>query len=392
MAARNKAGRRGNHEGSIYQRTDGRWVAELFLGHRPDGSRRMWRSYGKTRTEVAQALRRAQAELLAGVTIDPSKVTLGSYLESWLRDSARPSVKASTYRGYAVNIHRHVIPILGHVRLDALRPDQVAALYAQKQREGLSPTSVLYIHATLRRALKQAVRWGMIPRNPAEAVDRPRKARHEVTVMDARERQRFLNSVKGDRLEALFVLLLGSGVRVGEALALRWSDFDPEQGTIAIRGTLAAVKGGSPTITEPKTATSRRKISLPAVVVETLEDHRTRQLAERTTAGKDYDNHDLIFCSHEGKPLLYRNVFRTFKRLLERAGLPASIRIHDLRHCNAVMMLEAGVHPRVAMARLGHSTIQVTMNVYSHVLPDVETEAARRLERQLGQGGEANAD
>jgi integrase len=260
--------------------------------------------------------------------------------------------------------------------LAKLTPQQIAACYGDLLAKGLAPRTVQYAHAVLHRALDQAVRWNLIVRNPTDAVDAPRPQRKEIAVLNAEQAQRFLDAAKGDRLHALYVLALMTGMRQGELLGLRWQDVDLGAGSVSVRRTLVRTSQGW-SWAEPKTAKGRRTVALPAIAVEALRQHRIKQLEERLRAGSIWDDHDLVFPNHTGKPLERQNVVkRSFRPLLNRAGLPAN----RLRHSAATLLLLLGEHPKVVQERLGHSTIGVTMDTYSHVLPDMQRKAADRLD------------
>jgi integrase len=233
----------------------------------------------------------------------------------------------------------------------------------------------------LRRALNDALRWGLVARNVATLVTPPRGQRYEVRPLDPVQARRFLDAVRGDRLEALYSVALAVGLRQGEALGLQWDDIDLDSAALHVRHALQRVDGRLQLV-EPKTARSRRTVILPATVIDALKAHRSRQVAERLTAGSEWVDHKLVFCSPMGRPLDASNVTHTFQRHLIRAGLPRQ-RFHDLRHACASFLLAQGVSPRVVMEVLGHSQITLTLNTYTHVLPSLSREAAERMNALL---------
>ena len=248
---------------------------------------------------------------------------------------------------------------------------------------GAKPQTVRNIHAVLRRALTQALRWGAVSRNVATLVDLPRVDRHEVRGLSPTDAKAVMAAVAGDRIESLVLLTLSTGLRQGEVLALRWQDVDLEVDTVQVRYSLQRMPGRGVELVEPKTTRSRRTLALPTRTAMALRDHRKRQLAQRLWAGSRWQEGDFVFTSSVGTPMVGAEVTRRFQALLGAAGLPA-MRFHDLRHGAASLLLAQGVHPRVVMEMLGHSTITLTMNTYSHVIPDLQREAATKMEAALG--------
>lgn len=379
-------GRRGHDEGSIYQReSDGKWVAAVNLGYGPDGKRKRKVIYGKTRKEVSEKLKIALRDQQQGFPIAVERQTVSQFLDKWLQDSVKPTVRSKTYDSYGQIVRLYIAPALGKIQLAKLSPQQVQAFLNAKLESGLSPRTVQYCHAILRRALGQAYKWAQVPRNVATLVDPPRVRRHEVQPFTPDQARAFLASIQGDRLEALYTVALSLGLRQGEALGLRWSDVDLERGMLTVRMALQRV-GGKLQLVEPKTERSRRTLRLPQVTLAALKAHRVRQLEERLLAGAQWQDSGLVFTSTIGTPMEPRNAFRRYQEALSRAGLP-HFRFHDLRHTAATLLLAQGVHPRVIMEILGHSQISLTMNTYSHVVPALGDEAATRMDRALG--GEA---
>ncbi len=376
--------RRGKGEGSITRLADGRWQARVDLGF--EGGKRVRKAfYGKTRKEVQAKLMTALNDHQRGLPLPNERQTVGQFLTDWLENTARHTLRPTTYDGYADLVHHHLVPVLGRVPLAKLTPQQIAACYSDLLAKGLAPRTVQYAHAVLHRALDQAVRWNLVARNPTDAVDAPRPQRKEITVFTAEQAQRFLDAAKDDRLHALYVLALMTGMRQGELLGLHWQDVDLAAGSLSVRRTLVRTSQGW-SWAEPKTAKGRRTIALSALAVEALRQHRVRQLEERLRAGGLWDDLDLVFPNHIGKPLERQNVVkRSFRPLLARAGLPY-IRFHDLRHSAATLLLSLGEHPKVVQERLGHSTIGVTMDIYSHVLPDMQRNAASKLDALFAAG------
>jgi integrase len=375
--------RRGPGEGTITQRKDGRWESKIDLGYR-GGKRDRKSIYGKTRREVADQLNAAQNAKRQGLPVAVERQTLGQFLATWLADSVRPTVRPKTYESYAQLVRLYIEPELGRVQLGKLSPQDIQHLLNKLLKRDLAPRTVRYCHAILKMALGRAYKWSLVPRNVAQLVDSPRSSRYEMRSLSPEEARTFLDTVRGDRLEALYSVAIALGLRQGEALGLRWEDVDMDKCTLRVRYALQRIDG-KPQLVEPKTHKSRRTIFMPQVTVNALRAHRIRQLEERLAAGERWKESGLVFTSTIGTPLDPRNAFRAFHDALQRAGLP-HIRFHDLRHTCASLLLAQGVHPRVVMETLGHSQISLTMDTYSHVIPALQRAAADRMDALLSDG------
>jgi integrase len=390
--------KRGHREGSIKQLSNGRWQGRVMLGRRADGRPdRPW-VYGKTRAEVVRKVAEARRQAEQGDRADTTKErqTVAQFMITWLA-AARTSTRPQTWAGYERTVRLHIVPALGQVKLVTLRAERVQTLYADKLAEGLAPISVKKITEVLHRALEMAVKWNYIVRNPADGADRPAVPRRELPELGPAELNRLIESAaaEGDRdgvgsqqkraarqWTALWTLAIHTGLREGELLALAWSDIDLDRRTLTVRRNLVRTHNQVPRFAEPKSQTSRRTIALPIAAIETLRAHRCRQ-AEDRRAAEAWVDYELVFCTHIGTPLLRRNVLRAFKLALERAGLPTSIHFHDLRHAHATLLLRAGVPIKTASARLGHSGITITGDLYQHVASDMDAQAAERAAAAL---------
>jgi integrase len=284
-----------------------------------------------------------------------------------------------TYRGYEQLARIHLIPTLGNIRLDKLTPAAIQSFQNHMTESGKAPATVRYARAVLRVALRQAVRWGLIVRNPVDLVDGPRVARFKIQPLDLEQAQRLLTVVGGDRHEALYTVALTLGLRQGEALGLRWQDVDLERGRLHVEHQLQRLDHRL-ALVPCKTDRSRRELALPAFTLAALSAHREGQarMLGALPAPTSY-----VFTTRTGTPLEARNVVRAWKGILDKAGLPATMRFHDLRHSAATLLIAQGVHPRTVMEILGHSQIATTMNTYGHVLPETMSDAASRMDALL---------
>ncbi|MSQ24144.1 MAG: site-specific integrase [Chloroflexi bacterium] len=390
--------KRGANEGTIAKRADGRWVAAVTL---PNGKRKYL--YAPTRAEVAVRLTAAQAATQAGdPPIQDERLTLKDWLDHWLENTIRPNKRASTYRYYEHTVRLHINPELGRIRLTQLTPEHVEAWLKQKAKDGrvrpardknpgLSAQSVQHLRAILRAALGVALKRGKIRRNVATLADGPSVKRYKAPTISPDDARAIIQAVQGDRLEALFITAIASGLRQGEALALRWSDVHLAKGEVTdeaidsldqprvdVTATLQRT-GGQFERVDPKTERSRRTIPIPPLVVDALRAHQDRQAFERKTAGNLwYEGDGLCFTRPTGEPIHGSTVNHQLQALLRRADLPV-IRFHDLRHGCAALLVALGVHPRTVMEQLGHSQISVTMNYYAGVVPALQREAADQL-------------
>lgn len=296
----------------------------------------------------------------------------------WLETSVKARVRPLTYAGYKVNVEKHLIPTLGKIRLDQLTPLHVQQMMNERLSRGLSTKSVAYVQQVLRTALGLAVKWDLVSRNVARLVDRPRIERKPINPLTPDEARRFVAAIHGHRLEALFSVALALGLRQGEALGLRWEDIDFGAGTLRVSHQLQRI-GGRLSLVPPKTEKSRRTLVMPLMIIERLHEHEKRQVAERLWSGSKWQESGLVFANRHGGPTQARHVIEQFHTALQHAGL-RRVRFHDLRHSCATLLLVQGVSPRVVMEVLGHSEIALTMNAYSHVVPELKREAAERMQ------------
>jgi integrase len=368
---------RGHGEGSILERENGKFQAQILVS-----GRRLSRTCATKKDAqkwIRETLEKADQGMLA---IDGRKVAAEAFLDQWLA-ATKPSIKPKTYQQYEGIIRRHLKPKLGKLKLAGLKPHQLQGLYAEKLEAGLSARTVRLVYVVMRHALDDAVRWNLVPRNVAVATTPPRPSRKEMAVWTPEQARAFLKGVAGERQEAVYHVAVSCGLRVGELLGLRWDDVNLDTGRLQVRRTIQRLgKGIGLVVGEPKSEKGRRQVAIPAPAVESLRRWRVRQLEERLFAGGRWHDEGYIFATRIGTPYEPRNLLDDFVRDSARLGLPR-IRLHDLRHTCATMLLTQGVPPKVVQEMLGHSQIAMTMDIYSHVLPSMQEAAALAMERVL---------
>ncbi len=371
------ARKRGQNEGSIFQRKDGRWCGVLNLGWE-NGRRKRKSFYGRTASEVQEHLLKARSDHSRGLPVAIERQTVAEYLQRWLRECATPSTRPRTSERYEQLIRLHIAPEIGKIRLEKLAPSDVQRLLNRKLAGGLSPKSVRHLRAVLTVALNRALRWGLVGRNAAALTDAPKLERHEIHPLTLAQTQCFIEAVKSERFGTFFLLAATTGARRGELLAGKWADVDLDNRILRVTGSLQRIDG-SLQVCEPKTVKSRRPLPLLDFVADALKAHRAQQLRERLQVGADWLDRDFLFTGDHGQPLDPDGALRdAFKAVLEKAGLP-EIRLHDLRHSAASILLALNIHPRIVMELLGHSQISLTMDTYSHTVPEILRDAMDKL-------------
>jgi integrase len=377
-------GRRGNGEGSITRhKKSGLWMARYTV-ETPTGPKRRT-IYAETRKEAAEKLAKALADRANGIVFDDKNLTLGEYLDRWLSDAVRGTVRESTYSRDKYLVTNHVKPSIGRVKLKNVNALHLQSLYRERLDSGLSGSTVQKIHHVLHKALSQAMRWDLIPRSPADSVKAPTPTPKEMHPLSALEARQLLEAAQGDRLEALYVLAIHTGIRRGESLALKWADVDLDLATVRVRRTLTRGEDGRGYVVGAATKSGKgRHVRLTPRAVEALKRHRARQAKEKLKVGGLYRDQDLVFAGEGGNPINPSNLRnRSFKPLLERAGLPR-ITFHDLRHTCASLLFQRNVHPKFVQELLGHASVAITLDTYSHMLPGMGGEAADAMKEILG--------
>ena len=357
--------------GQIIERGKNIYLIRIYLGRGEDGKRSyLNQTVHGPKKDAQRELTKLLRERDLGTLAQPSRTTLNEYLENWLGSVAKTRVRERTHRDYVWLLKKYIRPTLGERRLDQLRALELQKLYGDLSAQGLSPRTIRYAHTVLRNALEQAVKWGMIARNPADLVQLPRKQQREMNAFSPTEAQRFLKAAREDPWFAVFSLLIDTGLRPGEALALKWSDVDLENRHLSVRRTLTRNAQGWH-FAEPKTAGSRRNVPFTSNLQRVLVTNRETQ---------PVNPHTLVFVGDGGEPLHANNLGRrNLPRILKQAGLGEDFRLYDLRHTCATLMLLAGVHPKVVSERLGHASVKITLDTYSHVLPTMQREATEKL-------------
>lgn len=363
--------RRGRGEGAVYRRdSDGLWVGSVSCGYKANGKRNRRMVYGHTKADVLKALARLKGE---STITDAAGLSVRTYLDRWLKDAKSQTLSAESLAKYRAILETHVNPVIGHLLLSRVGAIQVQGVYSAMARNGSSGTSRKIAHVVLKQAFRQAVTWRLIPVNPADGVEAPRADTEHIHPLESEaDVKALLSAAKEHRLWALLVLAVHSGARAGELISLTWQDVDFAGGRITISKTKKA--GGSG---RTKTRASRRTVNVPPVAIKALESHRKTLLREGLARCP------LVFPNQSGNQLNYATISDCLHSHLAAAGLKA-IRFHDLRHTHATLLLKAGVHPRVVQERLGHASVTITMDTYSHVLPSMQADVSRRLGKMLG--------
>ena len=370
-----RAKKRGLGEGSIFQRSeDGRWVGKITIGWR-DGRQVFKRVTGKRREEVEERLQQARLDRDRGRLVGTREQTVEQFISHWLAEIIAPRLSPTTYRWYEHKCRLHIVPRIGHFKLEQLTPVHVRTMVNELARE-ISPQAAAGVHRTLRAALSEAVRSELIDRNVAKLVTPPRVATKEQDFFTDQEAMQLLKAVRGERLEALYQLAITLGMRQGEILALRWEDLDFDQGIIHVRHTLVRAEGRFH-FKPPKSMASQRTLVLPLSVRSALREHRARQSKARVVSGLD-----LVFPTTTGGPYHAKELIRDYDLILQRAGL-RRIKFHGLRHTAASIMLRKKFSAGEVAQILGHSSEKLVQDTYGHVMPRIKYEVADRMNELL---------
>lgn len=379
--------------GRIYQRPGQKhWTMVVDVGEeRKTGKRKQLKMTFPKKRQAQRELARVLGEVQQGSYIKPAQMTVADYLHQWVRDYVSHSVRPVTAKGYCHWIETHIIPEIGKIKMSQLEASDIQALYGKLLKDGrrdnkgaLSARSVLHIHRLLHNALSHAVKWGIIGRNICDAVDSPRAKQKQMRALEPEDVKRLLDASIGTVYYPLFHLAIFTGMRRSELLGLRWRDVDLDMATLSVSQVLHNLGKGKIMIEEPKTQKSKRQIALSPVAAIALRQHKERQQAERLMLGRSLTDDDLVFGNPDGTPFLGSSITHAFTRTMRQLGLKG-VRFHDLRHTHASLMLRQGVNIKTLQERLGHSSITTTLDIYAHVTPGMQKEAALRFEEALNQ-------
>ncbi len=379
---------------SIRKRGQNYWEICVNLGVDPSTGKRVrsFHSFRGTKRQAEQEHTRLSRARDLGVYVPPAKMTLGEFLQRWLEDHARHQVSPRSLQGYRDIVRLHLEPCLGEIQLDKLRPIDIQTFYSDRldrgrlkqpsadgEPTGLSPRTVLHIHRVLREALGEAVKMRMLAVNPTDAVTPPKVERGgNLKVLTENETAQLLDTVVGTPLHMPVLLAIGTGLRRGELLALRWADVNLETGEATVKRSLSETREGL-SFKEPKSRESRRTVCLPAFVVKALKEHRKAQNEQRLMLGAGYQDNNLVLPSQDGSPWRPSTLTSAFSAMIRKHNLPL-VRFHDLRHGHVTHLLLRGVPLKVVSARAGHSTIAITADLYGHLLPGADQQAAAHLD------------
>jgi integrase len=375
-------------KGFLKQRAEGSWSVVLYLGKNPvDGKKKYkWHTFHGNKKQAQAELARLVNDLNTGAYVEPSRDSVQVFLKKWL-ELVKSKLAGKTFERYAEIVRGHLVPAIGNVVLARLTPMQIQNYYSQALERGrldgkggLSAQTVVHHHRVLHDALQQAVKWQLLVRNPADAVEPPKPEVKEMRALDEAETAWFLAAAEGTRLYIPIWLAIATGMRRGEILALRWRDVDVAKGFVRVQRSLEQTDEGV-RFKEPKRKRSRRPISMPAILIETLLAHQSEQAELKANLGSHYTDNDLVCCYEDGRIWIPESFTSQYFAFTRKIGV--KVRFHDLRHSHASQLLRAGVHPKVVSERLGHSSIGITLDTYSHLLPGVQEEAARTVDSAL---------
>ena len=381
-------------KGHIKQRSKGSWTIWVDLGRDLESGKRKQQTmtvHG-SKKDAERELRTVLTRIEGGAYVKPAKLTVGEYLEQWLQSYVSSNVGPRTRERYVEIVHAHLIPALGSIPLIALRPQHIQTYYGKALESGrrdgnggLSAQTVQHHHRVLYEALKHAVKHGTLIRNVAEAVDSPRPEHKEMVTLAPEDVNKLLDAVRDTPYYDLFYTAIYTGLRRSELLALRWSYVDLDLATLSVVETLHQLHNRQFVFRQPKSKKGRRLIALSSSLALLLREHKSKQELDRMLLGKPLLPNDLVFSNPDGSPLQPDGITKAFTRIVQSIGLHG-VRFHDLRHTHATLMLWQGIHPKIVSERLGHSSIAITLDTYSHVLPGLQEAAAQRFDEGLQMG------
>lgn len=370
-------------KGRVRRRGKNSWELTIDTGRDAQGKRqRKFVNVRGTKADADRQLRELLTHLEGGLSLHSSRSTVGEFLNSWLSVYAEPNTSARTVQGYRGVVSRYLTPHLGNLPLSKLTPQHVQRMYAEMRSQGLANRTTLGAHRILKQALGHAVKWGLVVRNVCDAVDAPRSRRRHMRTLDVGDVSTFLDMTSRSPYGPIFELAFWTGMRRGELMGLRWVDVKLDGRMLSVTQTLVRLTGRGLQVAEPKTPGSRRRISLGNSAVSLLKRIRVKEIEDRLSLGMRWDESGYVFCRNDGSPIDPDAVTHAFQRVIKTTLLP-NIRFHDLRHTHATLMLAQGVHPKIVSERLGHSSISITLDTYSHVLPGLQDAVAQSFEDNL---------
>jgi len=367
--------------GNIYKKNNHYYI-RYDLGKDSNGKRVQKVESGfDTKRQAEKALRERITELDNSFANKVERCTLEVYLKEWVESYCKPRLARNTLNGYQVNIDKHIVPYIGSIPLYKLQPSDISNLYKKLSEKGLSSTSILYVHNVLRKSLNCAVKQRVLTSNVINYVDAPLKAKFKAAVLSSDEISKLLDTTKSTEIYIPVLLAITLGLRRGEILGLKWSDIDWQLKSISIQRTATFYKDEF-VLSDVKTQNSNRTLLLADSVISELNIHKDKQRIFAENFGAGFNSENLVICRADGKPMTSSALNKHYKAALEQAGLP-NIRFHDLRHTNATLMLKQNIPAKIVSSMLGHSTIAITLDTYSHVLTDMQKPAVDVIEKML---------
>jgi len=373
-------------KGHLKKRSKDSWTIVVDLGLKANGKRNQkWKSIKGTKKEAEALLARMLTELEDGIYIEPSKTSVSEYLTNWLK-SIDAKLSAKTYERYEEIINNHFIPNIGHHKLNKLHPLHIETHYSELLHDGrmdgkggLSKTTVLHHHRVLKKALSKAVKWHYLVSNPCDAIDPPKPDKKEIQTLTTEETQQFLEKAQGSDIYLPILLAVTTGIRLGELCGLRWIDIDLDNKRLSVRQVMSESRRYGIIMKEPKTRNSNRSITLSNITVDALKRHKTQVSKARLQLGVGLSKEDLIFEQIPGDRFTPTRISSAYNWFIKKNKLKR-ISFHSLRHTHATHLLECNIHPKIVSERLGHATIGITLDTYSHVMPNMQVEAADKMD------------
>ncbi|MGG4498447.1 tyrosine-type recombinase/integrase [Brevibacillus reuszeri] len=370
---------------AYFRKRNEKWSFTIDIGIDENGKRKQKTLSGfNTKKEAQVACAELVNKVSRGEYIEQTNKTLREFMNEWMDLQIKQTVRISTYENYYRAINKRILPVLGHLKLKEITPAHIQRFYKELVEEGLTAEYIRYLHSLLKNALRFAVKWQLIAKNMVDLVDPPRINRKEKDTWTMEQSNRLLGEAKNSNPNyyILYFLAVYTGMRRGELLGLQWKDIDFNEGKISVSRTSVVVNGGNYLFHEPKTSSSNRLISIPEIVLNELRRHQLQQRKQKLYVGKAYEDWDLVAATELGKPIHPKSLTDHFHRMIKKADIP-KIRFHDLRHTHATLLLKLGEHPKIVSERLGHHNIHMTLNTYSHVMPDMQKATADNFAKAM---------